>query len=66
MEIYTPKQARQLADITQANLAKQLGISVPTLIRYEQNPDLMPLGMAKQLARILKRPIDAFFIYPSK
>lgn len=60
MESITLKQARLLTDMTQRELAKKLGVSVPTYIRFEKNPELLTIKQAKIIAQTLKYPVDAF------
>jgi DNA-binding XRE family transcriptional regulator len=66
VEAMTLKQSRLVSGKTQEQMAKLLGVSNPTYIKWEQNPELMSLKTAKKIAEILNRPIDLFFIYSEK
>lgn len=43
-------KSREASRYTQAETAKALGISVPTLRSYERDPSRMPIQVARQLA----------------
>ena len=53
----TLKAARVNAGLTQAEAAKTIGIGVVTLIKWEKNPDRMPVYMQRQIA-------DAYNLLP--
>ena len=46
----TLKAARVNAGLTQTEAAKAIGIGVVTLIKWEKNPDRMPIYMHRQIA----------------
>ena len=46
----TLKAARVNAGLTQTEAAKVIGIGVVTLIKWEKNPDRMPVYMQRQIA----------------
>lgn len=57
----TVRSARQLAGLTQASMAEQLGICRHTYLKYEGNPDTIPIGCARLIAKITGQHIDAIF-----
>lgn len=58
---FTLKQARQLAEKTQAQVADYLGIDRGTYVKYEANPEIISVGMAKTIADYLGFSVDAIF-----
>lgn len=58
---FTLKQARQLAGKTQAQVADYLGIDRGTYVKYEANPEIISVGMAKAIANYLGFSVDAIF-----
>lgn len=54
--------ARAEAGITQRELAKKAGISVPQIVRYEAGKSMPRLGAALKLARALN--VDAYDLMP--
>lgn len=61
----TIKEAREAAGYTQKGMSAALGISRPTYIKYENNPDNMPLWMAKKFCSIADCAIGDIFL-PTK
>jgi putative transcriptional regulator len=59
--VFTVRQARTLAGLTQEQMAKQLGLPVNTYRRHELNPGMMRANTAVQLAQIANLPIDQIF-----
>jgi len=57
------KQARLLADLTQKEVAQKLGVHRQTYMKWERNADEMPVGKAKQFAKIVGRSIDEIFFH---
>lgn len=57
----TIKQARLLAEMTQQEVADRMGIHRHTYMKWEQNPDEMPIGRAKQFCEIVGVSIDEIF-----
>lgn len=55
------KQARLLSDLTQQAIAEKLGVHRQTYMRWELNPDEMPVGKAKEFSTIVKRNVDEIF-----
>ena len=49
---YTVKQARLLADLTQAEMAEKLGVSAPTYIKYEHDPTQMRLDRLIKFSKV--------------
>ncbi len=49
---------RAMAKVSQAQLAEELGLTTPTLRRYENNIDSCPVGLAKQIAEYFDCSID--------
>lgn len=50
---HTIKSLRALNGMTQADLAKLLEVSLPTIIKWEKEPYTMPLGKVFQIAKIM-------------
>jgi DNA-binding XRE family transcriptional regulator len=59
--VISPKQARVLCDLTQQEVANQLGVHRQTYMNWERNADEMPVGMAKQFSKIVGRGVDEIF-----
>jgi putative transcriptional regulator len=51
-------------ELTQAQLAEQIGVTRQTIIAIEQGRYSPSLEMAFQIARIFKVPLDEVFQYP--
>lgn len=58
----TLRQWRRLKEMSQQELADKLNVHVNTIIRYEQNPDSVTIGMAKEIADALGVPIEDIFL----
>lgn len=56
------KEAREAAGYTQTEMCAALGISRPTYIKYEKNPENMPLWMAEKLCSIVRCKMDDIFL----
>lgn len=59
------KQAREEKGMTQAQLAKLLGISATAVVRYENNTRRPNIEMLKKISEVLDKPIE-FFIDDSE
>ncbi|GAA5416230.1 hypothetical protein Pryu01_01262 [Paraliobacillus ryukyuensis] len=57
----TVKQARQFSELSQAEMAINLGVHRQTYMKWEQCPDAMPLGKAKEFCTITGISIDEIF-----
>lgn len=57
----SPKQARVLADLSQKEVANRLGVHRQTYMKWENNSDEMPIGMAKQFSEIVGRDVEEIF-----
>lgn len=57
----TIRQARLLSGKTQKEMAESLGICRHTYIKYESQPDTVPIGYAKQISKITCVPVDDIF-----
>ncbi|MBA9086985.1 DNA-binding XRE family transcriptional regulator [Fontibacillus solani] len=57
----SPKQARLLCEKTQREIAGILGVHRDTYMKWEKNPDVMPVGKAKEFASIVGRNVDEIF-----
>jgi DNA-binding XRE family transcriptional regulator len=57
----TLKQARQLAGLTQKDVADMLGVHPHTYMKWERSPEEMSVGTAKQFARIVKQDFEEIF-----
>ena len=53
-------------EMTQAELAKRLGVTRQTVIAIEQGRDSPSLEMAFQIARVFGVPLDEVFQYPDR
>ncbi len=53
-------------DMTQAELARQIGVTRQTVIAIEQGRYSPSLEMAFQIARVLGVPLDEVFAYPDE
>jgi putative transcriptional regulator len=51
-------------EMTQAQLAEQVGVTRQTVIAIEQGRYSPSLEMAFQIARVFKVPLDEVFAYP--
>ena len=61
----TIRELRLAADgMTQAELARRLGLTRQTVIAIEQGKYSPSLEVAFQIARIFRVPLDAVFDYP--
>ena len=61
----TIRELRLAADgMTQAELARRLGMTRQTVIAIEQGRYSPSLEVAFQIARIFRMPLDAVFHYP--
>lgn len=59
--VFTMKQARMLKELSQQKMAELMGVHRHTYIKWERTPDLIPLGMAKKFAEIVKLKLDEIF-----
>lgn len=57
----TPKQARKFIDLSQQDVADKLGVHRQTYMKWERNPDEMPVGVAKEFSKIVGRGVDEIF-----
>lgn len=58
---YTIRQARRLADKTQLEAAKALGVCEHTYRKLEKNPGSITIGQANKLASFFGIPYDQIF-----
>lgn len=61
----TIRATREAAGMTQADLARRIGVTRQTLIAIEQGKYSPSLEMAFQLARVFGTSLDELFQYPS-
>ena len=59
--LYTVKQARRLADKTQAEMAALLGVSRDTYRKIEMFPEQATVAQARNISIITKIPVDQIF-----
>lgn len=59
--VISPKQARVLSDLSQKQIAEKLGVHRQTYMKWERNPDEMPVGKAKEFSEIVERGVDEIF-----
>ena len=66
-ETFSVKQARNLAGMTQTQMASRLGICLETYRKLEKNPENMTISQAQVFCDIVKRPINEvrFFTHNS-
>ena len=55
------RRLRMLAGLSQADIARQLGISFQQVQKYEKAQNRISAGRLWELARMLDCPVDAFF-----
>lgn len=55
------REARQEANLTQAEVADHLGVSRPTYIKMEKHPDEVTISDAIKLADLFGVEVDAIF-----
>ena len=55
------KQARLRNEFSQSKVAEKLKVHRQTYMKWEQNPDDMPVGKAKEFCLIVNMPIDEIF-----
>lgn len=55
------KEARLQTGYSQEKMAVLIGVSRPTYIKYEENPDMMPIGTAKRFSQLVGKSIDDLF-----
>ena len=61
-EPQTLREARESRGFTQKDVAIALNVSLPTYIRYEENPEVMPVFKAKAVCKFIGCDIrDIFF-----
>lgn len=61
METYTIRQARRLADLSQSQVAKALGVCECTYRKIEKNPEKATIEQAHALARLFGMSYDSLF-----
>jgi putative transcriptional regulator len=57
---------REAAGLTQAELAKRIGVTRQTLIAIEQGKYSPTLELAFQISRVFQTPLDDVFQYPEE
>lgn len=60
-KVLTLKKARVLAEVSQADMAKAVGISRGTYMKLEKNPDTATIAQAKAISSFLDIPYDEIF-----
>ena len=60
------RAAREAAGLTQAELAKQIGVTRQTLIAIEQGKYSPTLELAFQISRVFDVGLDELFQYPQE
>lgn len=58
---FTIKQARQYSGKTQKEMAKELGVALPTYRDYEHGKYFMRMDRAEKFSEIVKIPIESIF-----
>ncbi|PZQ87608.1 MAG: transcriptional regulator [Leifsonia xyli] len=62
----TIRATRETAGLTQAELARRIGVTRQTLIAIEQGRYSPTLELAFQLARVFGVPLEELFAYPDE
>ena len=57
------KKYRLLKDLTQEQLAAQVGVRRETIMRLEKAPNNPSLKLAIDLARVVEAPIEEIFVF---
>ena len=57
----TLKAARVINGLTQREMAKKLGVHVQTYRKWEKNPEIVEVGVAKKISNILGISYDNIF-----
>ena len=57
----TVKQARQIKEKTQRQMAEMLGLHVDTYRKIERNPNAATIGQAKKISEITGIPYNEIF-----
>jgi len=57
----TLKRARLLSEMTQVETARKLGVHRQTYMRWEKNPDEIPVGKAKEVSILFDVGVDELF-----
>lgn len=64
MENLTMKQWRLLKEFSVAEMSRRLDLNVQTYKKYEENPELVPLGKALLFCNIVGAKFDKVFLLP--
>lgn len=56
--------ARKIAGLTQIDLANALNVSESTVINWEKGRSEPTVTQAKQIAEVVKRPLDSIIFLP--
>lgn len=59
---FTVKQARHMVEMTQAEMAKRLGINRSTYIKIERSPEKATVGQAQKISQITGIPMEQIFL----
>jgi DNA-binding XRE family transcriptional regulator len=59
--VYTWKQARKLADLSQRKVAAHLGVCVDTYRSLEKSPEKATVETAKKFSAFVGVPVDQLF-----
>ncbi len=65
MSELTLKMARLMADMTQVDMAKALGVAESTYIKYETYRNYMRMDTAYKFATLVNRNLDEIIFLPS-
>lgn len=60
--VFTVRQARKYAGLTQAQMAKMLGINRSTYIRIEKDVTRATVGQINRIAEVTRVPIKEIFL----
>lgn len=55
------KQARLLSELSQRAVAEKIGVHRQTYIKWEKNPDAVPVKFAKELSAVFGKGVDEIF-----
>lgn len=55
------RKARLASEISQADMAKTIGVSRGTYIKLEKNPDMITIAQAKAISKLLEISYEQLF-----
>jgi putative transcriptional regulator len=55
------KKARLISGLTQKEVADKLGVHSHTYMKWEKNPEIMSIGVAKQFSKLVGIEVEDIF-----